>query len=298
MVSVVIAAHNEAAVVGRCLDALRAQQGAGDLEVVVVANGCSDATVAAATRPGVKVLDLSEPGKSAALVAGDAVAHGFPRVYLDADIVLPPHALAAALEVLADPSVLACAPLRHVVTTRSSLLVRAYMAVSSRLPAYRNSLFGRGMVVLSKTGRRRFDTFPGVVADDLFLDSLFSADEKRPIPSVDVGVVAPATARSLLRRLVRVRRGNADLRATAPGSVPSRGTVAEGPTVRRSDKLSWLTDVVLQRPVLAPAGAVYASFTLLAAVLARVGSRRPPSWGQDQTSRGPVPAGRAPEATR
>ena len=289
MVSVVIAAHDEAAVIGRCLEALRRQEDVAVVQVVVVANGCHDDTAVVAERAGATVISLPEPGKSAALVAGDAAAVGFPRVYLDADIRLPPHALAAAVRVFADdPSVLAAAPLRHVVTTGSSPLVRAYMAVSSRLPAYRNSLFGRGMIALSEQGRARFDRFPGVVADDLFLDSLYSPTEKRPIESVDVGIVAPATTRALLRRLVRVRRGNADLRSTA--AAPTGPSAADAPQVRSSDRRAWLTQVVLRQPRLAPAGLVYVSLTSLAAVLARLGSRRAVAWGQDVTGRRPDPA--------
>jgi glycosyltransferase involved in cell wall biosynthesis len=287
MVSVVIAAHDEAAVIGRCLAALERQEGLDDVEVVVVANGCHDDTAAVARRAGAHVIDLPEPGKSAALVVGDDAATGFPRIYLDADIELPPHALAATVQVFADrPGILAAAPLRHVVTTASSIPVRAYMAVSSRLPAYRNSLFGRGMIALSEDGRRRFDRFPGVVADDLFLDSLYSPDEKSPIDAVDVGVVAPATTRALLRRLVRVRRGNADLRSSSggrPGTEPDAQH-----QVRRSDRLAWLTDVVLPRPWLAPAGVVYVGLTTLAALLARLGSGRAVSWGQDTTARQPA----------
>lgn len=285
MVSVVIAAHDEAAVIGRCLSALRNQQRVDHLEVVVVANGCSDDTAAVAERAGATVIVLPEPGKSAALVVGDAAAIGFPRVYLDADIELPPHALAATCQVFVDdPRVLAAAPRRHVVTTGSSVLVRAYMAVSSRLPAYRNSLFGRGMVALSEDGRRRFDRFPGVVADDLFLDSLYSPSEKRPVESVDVGIVAPATTRALLRRLVRVRRGNADLRASA-ARTSGQGSAGREHQVRPPERLAWLTQVVAQQPRLVPAGLVYVTLTCLAAVLARMGSRRAVSWGQDTTTR-------------
>ena len=111
MVSVVIAAHNEAAVIGRCLDALLAD-GLDDLDVTVVANGCTDTTAEVArAHPGVRVIELAQPGKARALNAGDAVAVGFPRVYLDADIPISGAAirtLAAALE--ASDGVLAAVP--------------------------------------------------------------------------------------------------------------------------------------------------------------------------------------------
>ncbi|MDI5941629.1 glycosyltransferase, partial [Micromonospora sp. DH15] len=95
-----IAAHDEANVIGGCLDALLADADtdAGvELDVVVVANGCTDDTArVAAARPGVRVVELAEAGKAHALNAGDAVVRGFPRFYLDA-------AVGVDADVVADP---------------------------------------------------------------------------------------------------------------------------------------------------------------------------------------------------
>ncbi|MGN9910415.1 glycosyltransferase family 2 protein [Phytohabitans sp. LJ34] len=281
MTSVVIAAHNEAAVIGRCLDALLASD--PGLDVTVVANGCTDDTAAvAAARPGVRVVDRPEPGKAGALNAGDAVARGFPRLYLDADIVLTPggvHALAAAVSD-GSPAPLAAVPRRKLDLSGRPLLVRAFFAVNSRLPAYDRALFGRGAIALSAEGRARFDEFPSVIADDLYLDSLFAYEEKREVAAVVSTVATPRRTRDLVRRLVRVRAGNAAMRAaSAAGDAP--------PAVRSSARSSWLRDVVLPRPWLWPAGACYAAITVIAAVTAKR-RRGTVAWGHDESSRQPA----------
>ena len=180
MTSIVIAAHNEAAVIGRCLDALLADAAPGEFDVTVVANGCTDATVqVAAARAGVRVLELPAAGKVPALNAGDAAAAGYPRIYLDADIVIHAADVRALRDALAvSPGTVAVTARREVDVSRSPVLVRSYYAINSRLPVFRDSLFGRGVIALSADGRGRFGQFPDVIADDLFLDSLFTAAEK------------------------------------------------------------------------------------------------------------------------
>jgi Glycosyl transferase family 2 len=284
--SIVIAAHNEAAVIGRCLDAVLADGVAGEFDVTVVANGCTDDTArVAAARPGIRVLDLPRAGKVAALNAGDAVAIGYPRIYLDADIVIPAVGIRALRDALACPgslpssSVLAATARRELDVSRSSMLVRSYFAINSRLPVFRNALFGRGVIALSAEGRSRFGCFPDVVADDLFLDSLFTQTEKREVDSVSARVTAPRRTRDLIRRLVRVRRGNASMRAAlAIGSGPNGAG-------RPAARTSWLRDVALRQPNLIPAATCYAAITLTAAVLARLPRRPGNAWGRDDSSR-------------
>ena len=164
-----------------------------------------------------------------------------------------------------EPAVLAAVPRRVVDLRGRPLLVRWYFAINTRLPVFREGLFGRGMIALSEEGRRRFDIFPELVADDLFLDSVFAPHEKIEVESATTIVAAPLRTRDLVRRLVRVRRGNAVMRTAGR----TQTVAAE---VRSANRLSWLTDVVIPHPWLAPEGIAYVGITLTAAVLAR---RRP-----------------------
>jgi len=286
MTSIVIAAHNEAAVIGRCLDALLAGTSPGEFDVTVVANGCTDSTAqVAAARAMVRVLDLPAAGKVAALNAGDAVAVGYPRIYLDADIVIPAVGVRALRDVLSASAgsqaakTLAVTARREVDVSRSPLLVRAYFAINSRLPVFRHALIGRGVIALSAEGRGRFGRFPDVINDDLFLDSLFTIAEKREVSSVTVQVSAPRRTRDLVRRLARVRRGNASMRAALAADGGARGAA------RRGARLSWLRDVALRNPTLIPAATCYAAITFTASVLAMLPQRTADAWGRDDSSR-------------
>ena len=88
--AVVVPAHDEAAVIERCLAAMLAEAEPDEFEIVVVCNGCTDDTAARARRsaPKARVIELSEASKAMALRAGDAAASVFPRCYVDADVVV------------------------------------------------------------------------------------------------------------------------------------------------------------------------------------------------------------------
>jgi glycosyltransferase involved in cell wall biosynthesis len=262
-------------VLGACLDALLAQADPGALQIIVSANGCTDDTAGVARRRGATVVERAEPGKPGALNAADDVAVGFPRVYLDADIIVPPHGLRRLLRRL-DDGALAAVPRRVLDTDGCPLLVKAYCAINKRLPVFRDGLFGRGMIAVSAEGRARFDRFPELIADDLFLDAQFALAEKRQADDVSVIVQAPRRTRALLDRLVRVRRGNAEMRAAS-----ARGTVAA--PVRASDRWAWLRDVVIPRPWLILAAIPYVGITVAADVVGRRAAGA--SWGRDDTTR-------------
>ena len=87
-----------------------------------MANGCTDNTVDVASKFGspVRVLTIGAASKPKALAAGDSVAGGFPRVYVDADVELGAGDLRALRDALERPGVLAAAPERELVMTGRS----------------------------------------------------------------------------------------------------------------------------------------------------------------------------------
>ncbi len=99
--SVVIATRDRAAFLERTLTSLARQRGAPAFEVVVADNGSSDATLDVVARArvagdlAIERVFVPRPNRGAARNAGVAQARGALIVFVDDDVWLPPHFLAA-----------------------------------------------------------------------------------------------------------------------------------------------------------------------------------------------------------
>jgi glycosyltransferase involved in cell wall biosynthesis len=102
MISFVIPAHNEARLIGATLRAIAAVAAtlATSSEVVVVDDASSDATASIAREHGARVLTISARHIAAARNAGAAEARGQVLIFVDADTLLGPATVHAALQAL------------------------------------------------------------------------------------------------------------------------------------------------------------------------------------------------------
>ncbi|MEU8759249.1 glycosyltransferase family A protein [Streptomyces sp. NPDC048659] len=286
MPSIVIPAHNEERTLGRLLDALLDGARSDEFDIVVVCNGCTDDTarVAAGHGPGVRVVETPVPSKHEALRLGDEYARGFPRIYVDADVVLGAgdvRALAAALD--GPGGVLATAPERELPMAGCSWRVRAYYRVWQRLPAVREGLFGRGVIAMSGEGHARIAALPPLMADDLAASLAFGPAERGVVRTARVVVRPPRTWRDLIRRRVRAATSTAQLEEHQRTSAEAER--AAPPSARTG--VSDLRAMLRAEPALLPAVLVFLS----AALAARRGARKAvkardfDTWLRDESSR-------------
>ncbi|MEV8628752.1 glycosyltransferase family A protein [Streptomyces sp. NPDC051079] len=292
MPSIVIPAHNEERTLGRLLDALLDGAGDEEFDIVVVCNGCTDATarVAAGHGPRVRVVETPVPSKHEALRLGDSHARGFPRVYVDADVVLGARDVRALTAALTGPGeVLAAAPERELPMTGCSWRVRAYYRVWQRLPAVRDGLFGRGVIAMSGEGHARIAALPPLMADDLAASLAFGPAERSVVRTARVVVRPPRTWRDLIRRRVRAATSTAQLEdhqaRSAPEDRPAAPEPAAPPSARTG--VADLRAMLRADPLLLPAVVVFLS----AALAARRGARKAirardfDTWLRDESSR-------------
>ncbi len=278
--SVVIPAHDEGTIIGRSLRSLVNSDTLGQLEIVVVANGCHDRTaeIAAAVSPRVRVVQISTASKIAALNAGDDAATKYPRAYLDADVEVTAETLLAFAERLENAKdVYVGAPRLRVDASASALPVRQYYRIWEQSDYRAAGHVGSGVYVLSEAGRARFGRFPDVIADDRFVQQLFLETERVTVEDRTFTVSAPHSFRPLLNRSTRIATGNHQIAAAYPALAPARA----------SSRFGALTKRVAARPSL------WASFPAycLGYAIPRIRARRIrraggiPSWNRDETTR-------------
>lgn len=275
MLSVVIPAHDEERVIAANLAALTAGAAPGELDVVVVCNGCTDRTADAARGvPGVRVAELAAPGKPAAMRHGDGMTSVFPRLYLDADVRLDLESARRLAAAVRRPGVLAAGPSRRIDLGGSAWSVRAYYSVWERLPEVRAGLFGRGVIAVSEQGYERLRAVPDARSDDLAVHLAFAETERRVVEQAEAVIRPPRTRADLFRRRVRALQGSRELQGDGASGASRAGT-------------SWgdLGAIVRRRPTTAVALPVFLAYGVAARAKVKWGRYDRTAWLRDESSR-------------
>lgn len=210
--SIILPAHNEAELIDAALKALFASEPLPDGwqgEVFVIANGCTDATVACALKHEpeaaaagweLRVIDVPEAGKLNALNVGDEVAAGDVRVYLDADVIVSPSLIRQLGEVL-DTKEQRYASGQACIAPGQSRFTAWYGRFWTTLPFVQTGVAGFGIFAVNAPARARWGHWPDIISDDTFARLNFT-------PAQRVGVDAPYVWPMVegFANLVRVRR--------------------------------------------------------------------------------------------
>ncbi len=216
MPSVIIPAHNEEAVIGRLLESLTAKDRSEDLEIWVACNGCSDETATISRRFGVGVIETDVASKTEALRLGDRAAKSFPRLYIDADVVIGREAVDRVCEELDSDRCLAAAPRLRVDLSRAPWAVRAYYGIWLRLPYHLEGMIGSGVYAMSREGRARFDEFPDIISDDGFARLQYAPDERMTVDDVEFTITPPTSLAGVVNVKTRSQKGLLQLHRLYP----------------------------------------------------------------------------------
>jgi len=167
--TVIIPASNEARLIPACLGALLNSDWtrAAPVQIVVVANGCSDNTAqvardfepqAQARGWDLQVIERAQGGKIGALNAGDAAARGRMRAYLDADVTLSPELLQQLADLLDQPGARYASG--RVAITAQGWVSRGYARIWRQVPFMTACVPGCGLFAVNERAAPAGGCFP------------------------------------------------------------------------------------------------------------------------------------------
>jgi cellulose synthase/poly-beta-1,6-N-acetylglucosamine synthase-like glycosyltransferase len=274
LATILIPAHNEAAVVGRTLWYVSRGLPLGQIRVVVIANGCNDSTAARARAalPQAEVIETERAGKCHALNLGYRAADpDAPVICLDADLDVTAESLMALLAPLLARVQLAACGQMDVATTDVSSAVRTFYQGWRANPYFARGKFG-GLFALSAEGAARVFRCP-TSPPTTNTSAAVSAGEIAFVPACRFVARAPTTMASLLRVRRRSLRGAREVARMGKAS-PERGSAG----------------AMLRRALRSPAEALPIAFFLLVTLWVRLSlifdrATLRPRWERDLTTR-------------
>lgn len=273
--TVLVPAHNEAAVIARTLAPLCPAVDAGVLHVIVIANACQDNTADAARKacPRAVVVETPVAGKTHALNLGQsAAAANLPILCLDADLVVTEAAVLALILGL-ETGTKAAVGLMQVDASKASPMVQAFQRAWALNPYFANGKFG-GIFGLSPEAVAQVFPLPDLTGDDEFIRRSFAPEDVAFVPTCTFVAQSPRTLSSLIATRRRALRGARQVQRLGLNN-PSRSSAL---TMLRASLRSpqQLADLAVFFVV-----AAAARFTL-----AIEGKSRVAVWERDLTTRG------------
>ncbi|MCR9069029.1 MAG: glycosyltransferase [Rhodobacteraceae bacterium] len=271
--TILIPAHNEAAVIGRTLWYMSRGLDLGAMQVIVIANGCDDATAARARAalPQAQVIETATPGKCHALNLGYRSAMpDAPVICLDADLDVTAEALAELLAPIAAGRAQAACGQMDVDTSAVGGMVRAFYRGWRAHPYFTNGKFG-GLFALSAEAAAQVFPLPEITADDEYIRRSFDAGDIAFVPGCRFLARAPRTLSSLVRVRRRSLRGAREVTRMGKAT-PDRGR----------------TRAMLSHALRVPADAIPVAVFLMVSAWVRLSlltMRAAPRWERDLTTR-------------
>jgi glycosyltransferase involved in cell wall biosynthesis len=212
--AVIIPAYNEERVIGNILESLKLGIEKKWFSVVVACNGTSDNSVEHIRNryPMITCLDIKKASKTNAINEAEKINLGFPRIFIDADVVISSDAvknMISYIDKIEGPAVVA--PRGIINTSKSDVLVRKYYSAWTKTVFYLEHGFGSGVYCLNKKARSTFECFPEIIADDGFVREVVSHKQFFVCEQAESLVEAPRTINDLLNIKIRSKLGNIQL---------------------------------------------------------------------------------------
>jgi cellulose synthase/poly-beta-1,6-N-acetylglucosamine synthase-like glycosyltransferase len=215
---IVVPVRDEERTLSQTVPALLATAKGENARIVWVCNGCRDGSARVIRQlagPAAEVIEITMPGKTLALQAGDEALDTqdlFPRMYLDADTVLRPGDLGRLLHPLRTGQADLVAATHAFDLSEASSVSAAIARCWLALPFARGAAV-LGAVCISRSGRAHWEGWPRITADDLFMSATVPSDRQNMVADALATTRPPSSFSGWVRMRARWLRGERELRA-------------------------------------------------------------------------------------
>ena len=213
--AIIIPAYNERSVIARTLKPLYQGVKEGKYTITVAVNGSNDGSVDFIRNefPAVCCLDIELGSKTNAINVAEKSNVGFPRIYMDADVVVNYDGLLSIINTLeSSVSPLLVSPKAVMEFSSSSIFVKAFYRAWFKTKFYSSQGFGSGVYGLNKQARACFKFFPDVIADDGFIREVVPISKQQVDTNCTSMVTAPKKFGDLIKIKTRSKLGNIELK--------------------------------------------------------------------------------------
>lgn len=213
--AIIIPAYNERNVIARTLKPLYQGIQKGSYTITVAVNGSNDGSVDFIRNefPAVRCLDIELGSKTNAINVAEKSNIGFPRIYMDADVVVSYDGILSLINTLeSSETPLLASPRAIMEFSRASIFVKAFYRAWFKTKFYSAQGFGSGVYGLNKQARDCFDFFPEVIADDGFIREVVPASKQQVDINCTSTVTAPIKLGDLIKIKTRSKLGNIELK--------------------------------------------------------------------------------------
>lgn len=213
---IIIPAHNEEGSIRKLLDALTENNWADSYKIIVSCNGCTDNTASIVrSYRNVTCFETQTPSKVNAINVAEQEVCSYPRIYIDADVVINNNSVIKLIERLNEVEAASIAvPVAVINVLHSSFFVRRFYQAWQATRFVKVDGHGCGVYALNKNARKLFEDFPDLIADDGYVRYILPKSAIIRVEDSVSRVNAPRDLHSLLGITTRSKLGNIQLAHT------------------------------------------------------------------------------------
>jgi len=243
--SIIIPAYDEEKLIGTRIKNLLEPLATNCNEIIIVCNGCTDATADQARKIinqlanksaldcHIIVVELNIGSKINALNHAVNISKNPISVLLDADIEISSGDCAELVNFMTHNNLLAASPTSEFNYKQANWLNRRFYKIVSS-STYNKEHRIANVIALSAEAKAKLFPLPNVIADDAYIQRMIGKSDYKLLNTIHYTFNCPRTTLAMLKVQSRIIRGNLELKSKYPNLIAPKSKVSKSSALDRA----------------------------------------------------------------